>query len=301
VPRLSIALPVHGTSFAHTLSVARAAEEAGFEGLWVPDHLLNLSRPTAGVLECWMVLAAVAAVTTRVRIGPLVVATPLRHPPLLAKQAATLCDLAPGRVVLGLGAGGFTYEEACRQLGIGALSAGDRVVHVRETIQCIRAMLSQESADFTGRFLAVTGARIFPRPEQMPPIILAAERSQMLQVTARLADGWNCPRPADLEVGLAALELAGRARASIDVSTYVVTVIAETDAAAAAALVRAGRGAHAFGDVEQHHIVGSPTRVIERIAEFARRGVNELVLDLRGTPHLEAIELLAETIWSAAR
>lgn len=295
-PRLGIALPVHGTAFADTLAVARAAEAAGLDAVWVPDHLINLGRPTAGVLECWTVLSAVAAATTRVRVGPLVIATPLRHPALLAKQAATLCDLAAGRVTLGLGAGGFTYAAACRQLGIAPLSPHERVVHVAETIDCLRRLLGDDPADVAGRFVAARGARVFPRPSTPIPVVVAAERPRMLRLAARLADGWNCPRPEGLEAGMAALARAGRARDSITISAYVVTVIAENDAAAARALARAGRAAHAFGNVEQHHIVGGPARVIERIADFARRGAEELVIDLRGTPPLEAIELFRREV-----
>lgn len=292
-PRLSLALPVHGTPFSHTLAVARAAEAAGFAGVWVPDHLVNLSRPTAGVLECWTVLSAVAAATTRVQVGPLVIVTPLRHAGLLAKQVATLADVAPGRVTLGLGSGGFTYDEACRQLGFAPLAAGARVAHVAETIDYLRAVLANDPASFAGRFFQANDARVFPRPAQTVPIVIGAERPQMIHVAARLADGWNCPRPEHLETGIAALARAGRARGTIQISAYVVTVIGENDAAAERALARAGRAAHAFGDVTQHHIVGGPARVRDRIADFARRGADELVLDLRGTPHLEAIELLA--------
>lgn len=295
-PRLSLALPVHGTPFAHTLAVARAAEAAGFAGVWVPDHLINVSRPVAGVLECWTVLSAVAAATTRVQVGSLVIVTPLRHPGLLAKQVATLSDLAPGRVTLGLGSGGFTYDEACRQLGFTPLASRERVAHVAETIDCVRALLGRDPASFAGRFGNADRARVFPRPARPLPIVVAAERPRMIDVAARLADGWNCPRPEHLEAGMAALARAGRARDTIQVSAYVVTVIGENDDAAERALARAGRAAHAFGDVRQHHIVGGPIRVRERIADFGRRGAHELVLDLRGTPHLEAIALLAPVV-----
>src|SRR5512139_525615 len=100
--RISLALPVHATPFAETLDVARAAERAGLDGAWVPDHLVNLVNAESGVLECWTVLAAVATVTERLFVGSLVLTTPFRHPPLFAKQAATLASLAPGRLVLGL-------------------------------------------------------------------------------------------------------------------------------------------------------------------------------------------------------
>jgi alkanesulfonate monooxygenase SsuD/methylene tetrahydromethanopterin reductase-like flavin-dependent oxidoreductase (luciferase family) len=278
------------------LAVARAAEDAGFDGVWVPDHLINLTRPTAGVLECWTVLAAVAAATTRIHVGPLVIATPLRHPPLLAKQAGTLSDLAPGRLSLGLGSGGFTYDASCAQLGIAPLPATERVEHVAETIRCLRRVLNDDPAEVAGRFATVTGARIYPRPTAPIPIVVAAERPRRLALAARLADGWSCPRPEHLEAGLAALEHAGRARDTITVSAYVVTVIAENDPAAARVLAGAGRAAHAVGNVEEHHIVGGPRRVVARIADFVSRGVDELVLDLRGTPHLEAIALLEQAV-----
>ena len=295
-PLISLALPVHGTSFAHALAVARAAESAGFDGVWVPDHLLNLTRPQAGVLECWTVLAAVAAVTERVGVGSLVIATPFRHPPLLAKQLATLDSIAPGRLTLGLGAGGFTYDEACKQLGFKRLSPAERVADVEETIACVRRLLADDPAEFHGRFARADGARVFPRPSRAVPIVVAAERPRMLRLTARLGDGWNCPRPQALEAGRAALQRYGRDPASIQVSAYVVAFIAESDDAARRALARAGESAQLFGDVRRHHICGGPQTVVERIRDFARRGADHLVLDLRGRPRTEAIEILARDV-----
>src|SRR5262245_24508103 len=116
-PRISLAVPVHATGYAETITAAQAAERIGLEGVFVPDHLLNLSRPEAGVLECWTVLAAVASATVRLKVGTLVLTTPFRHGPLVAKQVATLDAIAPSRIVLGLGSGGFTYEATCAQFG----------------------------------------------------------------------------------------------------------------------------------------------------------------------------------------
>jgi len=296
--RISLALPVHATAFARTLDVARAAERAGFDGAWVPDHLVNLASAESGVLECWTVLAAVAAVTERMFLGTLVISTPFRHPPLLAKQAATLAALAPERLVLGLGAGGFTYDEACAQLGFGPLPPRDRVAHVEETILCLRRLWGEDPADFGGRFAQTLGSRLYPRPAQPIPIVVAARRPGMLRLAARLADGWNCPLPAELDAGLAAIERCGRDRGSIEVSAYVVTVPGANDDEARRALVRAGRAAQAFGDVERHHLFGSPGRMLDRIADFLRRRVDHLVLDVRGTPHEEAVDLLAREVLS---
>jgi alkanesulfonate monooxygenase SsuD/methylene tetrahydromethanopterin reductase-like flavin-dependent oxidoreductase (luciferase family) len=292
-PLISIAIPVHGQPFAQALAVAQAAERAGFDGVCVPDHLVNLTRPQAGVLECWTVLAAVAAATERVRVGPLVIATSFRHPPFLAKQAATLDSIAPGRVVLGLGAGGFAYHATCAQMGLAALSGRDRVTHVEETITCVRQLLAADPVDLSGRFFRTTGARIYPRPERPIPIVVAARRPRMLELTARLADGWNCPLPHELEAGLAALAAHGRRPDTIEVSAYVIAVAAESDAAARHALARAGGAVRMFGDVERHHLWGGPARILDRVRDLARRGAGHLVLDLRGAPRLEAIALLA--------
>ena len=295
-PRLSLAVPVHATPFRDTVAAATAAERAGLHGVFVPDHLLNVARPAAGVLECWTVLAALAAVTERVKLGTLVLTTPFRHPPLLAKQVATLDAIAPGRILLGLGAGGFTYAQACAQFGFARLSARHRVAHVEETITCLRRLLHDDPASCDGVFVSADGARIHPRPAAAVPIIVAARRPGMLALAARLADGWNCPLPHELEVGLAAIAAHGRTRDTLEVSVYVITVIGGTEADARRALTRAGAAAQAFGDVEAHHLFGTPDRVRDRIADFGRRGADHLVLDIRGAPIPEALDLLTREV-----
>jgi len=295
-PRLSVAVPVHATRFADTLAAAAAAERVGLDGVFVPDHLLNVARPPAGVLECWTVLAALAARTTRVKLGTLVLATPFRHPPLLAKQAATLDAIAPGRIVLGLGAGGFTYAAACAQLGFTPLTPGARVAHVEETIACVRTLLGHDPADFAGTFARAEAARIYPRPGAAIPIIVAARQPRMLALAARAADGWNCPLPQELEAGLAALAAHGRQPETLEVSVYTIAVVGGTDADARRALARAGPAAQAFGDVEAHHLFGAPDRVRDRMADLVRRGADHIVLDIRGTPVPDALDLFAREV-----
>ncbi len=289
-------VPAHHVAYADALRVAHAAERAGLDGIWVPDHLLNQSAPRAGVLECWTLLAALAAATERIRLGTLVLTTAFRHPPLLAKQAATLDAIAPGRVALGLGAGGFTYEATCAQLGFAPLSPGDRVRHVKETIDCLRALWRDDPARFAGRFARADGARVWPRPARPIPLVLAAERPRMLALAARKADGWNCPLPPRLESGLAALAREGRDPATIDTSVFAIGVLGASDADARRALERAGPSAQLFGDVETHHVFGGPARARDRIADLARRGAQEVALDLRGLPADEAIDLLAREV-----
>lgn len=295
-PAVSLILPVHGIAFGEVLAAARAAERAGLAAAWVPDHLLNPGRPRAGVLECLAVLAAVAAVTERIRVGTLVLSTPFRQPPLLAKQIASIEAAAPGRLTLGLGAGGMTYDAACEQLGFPRLAPAERVAHVEETVACLRALWRDDPADFDGRFARARGARIHPRPGHPIPIVLAARRPRMLALAARVADGWSCPLPHELEAGLAELERRGRPRHAIDVSVFAIAALGASEAEARRALERAGPAAQLYGDVERHHVFGTPERAAARIAELGRCGAGEVALDVRGLPALEAVELLAREI-----
>ncbi|NNL67024.1 MAG: LLM class flavin-dependent oxidoreductase [Myxococcales bacterium] len=294
--RVSIILPVHGVPYETTRSAACAAERAGFDGVWVPDHLLNEGRPEAGVLECWTVLSAIAEATERVPIGPLVLATPLRHPVRLAKAAASLDAIAPGRVRLGLGAGGFTYERACEQFGVPVLSPRERVDHVEESIRALRALLTDDPARFEGRYVQAHEIRIHPRPRAPIPIWGAARRPRMLGVVARLADGWNCPLPWEVKAGLATLERLGRARETLTVSAFAIGVVGESEAAARRDLERAGPAAQLFGDVETHHVFGAPERVAARLRALAAQGVQHVTLDIRGGSIPDSIHLIARDV-----
>ena len=289
-------LPMHGVTFDDALAAARAAEEAGFAVAWVPDQLLNVGRPQAGVLPCEALLAAVAAVTTRIRVGPLVLTTPFRYPPMLAKQMAGIEALAPGRLVLGLGAGGMTYAKAAEAFGFEKLSGVDRVAHVEETIDCLRTLWSRDPADFEGRFSRARAVRIHPRPAAHVPIVVAAEGPRMLELTARKADAWSCPRPWGLAKGLDRLERFGRPRDSLDVSVFAIAVLGESDADAERALKRAGPSAQLFGDVEQHHVFGGPERAAARIAALQAQGAAGIALDPRGRPVPESIDLLVRDV-----
>lgn len=293
---ISLILPIHGVLFTDMLRATLAAERAGLQRAWVPDHLINASRPARGVIECWTALAGLAAATRKIGLGTLVLTTGFRQPAILAKQVATLDSMAPGRLNLGLGSGGFTYGETCRQFGIPEMTPGARVAHCRDTVECLRSALTKDPASHTGRFTRTEGLRIHPRPASPVPVTIAARRPGMLRLAAELADGWNCPLPQELEKGLAALDESGRPRGSIHVSTFSILVTGKNDAEAARALDRAGSAAQIFGDVETHHLYGPPQRIAEGIRSLASRGADEIALDIRGAPVDETVEFLAERV-----
>jgi probable F420-dependent oxidoreductase len=179
---------------ADLLDAARAAEEAGWHGIWLADHYMpdtGDATPARGdVYECWALLPALAAVTRRVRIGTLVSPTSVHHPALLAKRTASIDRLSGGRMVLGLGAGWQVNEH--HAYGIELEPPGKRVSRFDEAIQIVRSLLSAESTTFHGACYDITEAPCDPKPVQSPlPLLVGTRSPRMLRITARHADEWN--------------------------------------------------------------------------------------------------------------
>ena len=169
----------------------RYFEELGFDSIWHPDHLLPPSDPTGPLFEGWTFLAAMAAETSRIRLGVLVGSNVLRHPALLAQQALTVDHISEGRLELGIGCGWF--EEEHRRFGIPLYEPGVRVDRFSEALEIIDPLLRGETVSYEGRHYRLAEARLRPRPVQSPrpPLMLGAHRPRMLRICARFADLWN--------------------------------------------------------------------------------------------------------------
>ena len=138
------------------LAIARAAEEVGFDSIWVGDHLLY-REPERGPWEAWTLLAALAAATERVRLGPLVACTAFHPPGLIAKMAATIAEVSGGRFVLGLGAGWSRDEFAAF-----GLPYDHRVSRFEEAFTIIRGLLAGERVTLAGRYWSAEDAVLLP-------------------------------------------------------------------------------------------------------------------------------------------
>ena len=169
------------------------AEEAGFESAWVFDHFTALYGPRTGpCLEAWTLLAALAAVTSRIRLGALVTGVTYRHPSLLAAEVVTVDHVSAGRLDLGLGAA--WHEEEHRRLGFDFPSTRQRVERLEEAIQVVKGLLAKDDFDFHGRHYRLRKAFYRPRPVQQPhpPIWIGASGEKvMLPMAARYADVWH--------------------------------------------------------------------------------------------------------------
>jgi alkanesulfonate monooxygenase SsuD/methylene tetrahydromethanopterin reductase-like flavin-dependent oxidoreductase (luciferase family) len=166
------------------------AEDFGFASIWMPDHLLyrDAGGEVTGPWECWSMLCAVAAVTSRVAIAPLVLCTSFREPGLIAKMAATLDEISDGRLILGLGSGwnepeysafGFPYES--------------RYGRFREAFTIIMTLLREGYIDFEGKYYTLRDCELRPRgprPEGLP-LLIGSRGEQMLRHTLPHVEWWN--------------------------------------------------------------------------------------------------------------
>jgi alkanesulfonate monooxygenase SsuD/methylene tetrahydromethanopterin reductase-like flavin-dependent oxidoreductase (luciferase family) len=178
-----------GGSWREISALARQAEEGGADSVWVSDHFIY--RPgdgsEVGYHEAWTLLAALAATTSRVDIGSLVLATSFRPPGLLARMTATLDDVAVGRLILGLGCG--WHEPEYTAFGY---PFDHRVGRFDEQLQVIVPLLRGERATLDGRWTRVDDAVLIPPPRRPPTRVLVAAKGQrMLRLTARYADLWQ--------------------------------------------------------------------------------------------------------------
>jgi alkanesulfonate monooxygenase SsuD/methylene tetrahydromethanopterin reductase-like flavin-dependent oxidoreductase (luciferase family) len=175
--------------FAELIRMAQAAEQVGFDSVWLGDHLLyDLEVGPRGPWEAWTSLAALAASTERVLLGPLVASTSFHQPTMLAKLAATVDGVSDGRLILGLGAG--WNEREYRAFGF---PFDQRVGRFAEAFTIIRTLLAVGEIDFAGEFYRAERCVLHPRPVRPggPPLMVGSHRPRMLSITLPYVDSWN--------------------------------------------------------------------------------------------------------------
>jgi alkanesulfonate monooxygenase SsuD/methylene tetrahydromethanopterin reductase-like flavin-dependent oxidoreductase (luciferase family) len=169
-------------------------EALNFDSVWLADHFVNYAQPQQPWFEAWTALAALAAATSRIRIGTLVTTTAWRNPAWLARQALTVDHISDGRLELGLGAGvGGTADCSHAMTGIQDLPPPQRVARFREGVEIIDGLLRHQSLSFQGRYYQIENAAMQPPPVQRPrpPITIGALGPVMLRITAQYGDCWN--------------------------------------------------------------------------------------------------------------
>lgn len=272
------------TGFADLRALAMAAEEQGLDSVWGADHLIFRDEgETTGIHECWTVLTAIAAVTSRVEIGPLVLALPFRNPALTAKMAAELDEVSGGRLILGLGCG--WHEPEFDAFGY---PFDHRVSRFDEGLQVVVPLLRNGRVTYSGKYHHAADAELRPLPvrEGGPPILIAGKQPRMLQLVARHADQWNAawyghPDQADeLRERLGnlrtALDAAGRDPSSLEITVGIFVAFEGADA-----------------DTPERALRGTVDEIADGLAGYAALDVKHLIAHIfpRTT---DAVKLLGE-------
>lgn len=279
--------------------VAQTAEEAGFASAWLVDHFHTIPNPSQEVtFECWTSTAAIARDTRTIRIGQMVTCNGYRHPALLAKMASTVDVLSHGRLSVGIGAG--WYEQEYRAYGYTYPDAPQRLRQLREAVQVIHKMWSDEEACFEGNYYQLHGAINQPRSVQLPhiPLLIGGDGEQVtLKLVAQYADACNVGNdPATVKQKLAVLkhhcERVGRDYESIHRTSSTICLLAESDEQAMA-LLPADRKAR-LGNAVQTALIGSPETLRKRLITYEAAGVQELVLRFIDGTNPEALRRFAE-------
>ena len=252
-------------------AMSRAAEEVGFDSVWVGDHLLYRGdgREERGPWDAWTLLAAIAAITTKVRLGPLVACTAFASAGMLARKAAAVQAVSGGRLVLGLGAG--WNEAEFRAFG---LPFDHRAARFEEAFDAIRRLFAGERVTTAGSFERLDEAVLLPRPDP-PALMVGSIGERVLRSTLPYVDAWNAWYSwfgNDPERFAAQNERISRMAADLGRDQREIR-------RSAAVFVDVGGD----GDDRPHTagaaaITGSPTEIASRLAEFADAGADEVIL-----------------------
>jgi F420-dependent oxidoreductase-like protein len=305
--RFGAAFWINRTDWPSLRDACLTVERAGWDSLWVDDHLLaDEGDPADPKLEGWATLSALAVLTERVRLGLLVGANTFRNPGLTAKLATTVDHLSDGRLVLGLGGGWFEREHDAFGIDFGS-GFGERLDRLDEAVGLIRRLLDGERVTHEGRFYRMHDALCEPRPVQarLPILIGGSGPTKTLRTTARDADLWNAygtPEriAATSEILRERCAEVGRPFEAIERTVTIHAVVRdESDAAA-----------RAWGEIARIHdlenrmgsdgsergldVGGSPGEVAAYVEGYRRIGVAEVIVVFRTPFDLETIERLDE-------
>jgi probable F420-dependent oxidoreductase len=321
IPQYGFSLPSGDVRFEDTATWARRAESVGFDGVWLSDHLFySFARYGAGdepiaALEPLTTMAALAAVTDRVRIGVLVLCAAFRHPAMVAKAAATIDGISEGRIDLGLGAGWLQQEFEAFGYTFG--SVGERFDALEDALAITHGLFAGvDPLSHEGRVWSLHGGRLSPSPVQTPIPVWAGGKGgpRLLHAAARWARGWNVVwrmSPAAYGESLthvrAACDSARRDPATFGLSLGLYGIAGRTEEDAREVFERAR--ASFPGDAMREEtweswradtLSGSIEQIRERVAVFAGLGVSDLIVSPWTLPFAviepEQVDLFAEAL-----
>ena len=299
------------------LATVQLVERLGYEHVWTWDHILSIyGEPDQPVLDSWSVMAAIAASTTRIHMGPLVTANTFRSPSLLAKIVTTVDHISNGRAILGIGAGWYEKEHRANAINFGA-GFGERLDRLDEAVTLIRSLFEGDRVAEGGRFYPVEDLCHEPRPVRgdIPILVGGRGKRKTLRTVARHAQIWNAyGTPAELlehdQILRDHCADVGRDHTDIERSVQAKVIVRDTREDAEDAFKRLlaankttwiGRGVGTEPDMTHRHVfpdpdpaiwLGSPEELAERIADYMEVGFGTIIAEIPAPYDHETIERL---------
>lgn len=296
--------PQQGASYDQQLTVAQAAEVAGFDAFFRSDHFLAMGGDgLPGPTDAWLTLAGIARETDRIRLGTLVTSATFRLPGLLAVQVAQVDVMSGGRVEIGLGAGWYDAEHTA--YGVPFPPLGERFEKLEEQFAILAGLWGTpkgKTFDFDGRHYQLTDSPALPKPVQQPhpPLIVGgggAKRTPRLAAT--FADEFNLPfsSVADTDAQFARVRAAcedkGRDPGTLRLSVAQTVCCGTNDAEVERRAANIGRKAD---ELRANGVAGTPVEVVARLQEFAGIGAQSVYLQVLDLNDMDHIALLSEEV-----
>ena len=305
--RFGIQTPNQDVAWDDVLATWKEAESLGFESAWVYDHFIPIFGNQDGpCLEGWTALAALAAQTSRLRVGVLVTGNTYRNPALLAKMATTVDQVSHGRLVLGIGAGWFEHDHTAYGFDYG--TPHERARKLAEALQVITKLWTEDHPSFAGRWYHLEKAPFAPRNVQKPhpPIVIGGQGERwIVPLVARYGDGWNAVTGVGVDGVRKRRRIIedecrriGRSPCPSYVSVLL-PLVAITDIPLAGPAVRLGARAVVKKEVARSILADSPATIRDRIREYVDAGVSEIILSLRPPFDRDILRRFAKDIMPA--
>ena len=284
------------------LTIAKEAEQLGYDSVWVSDHFISPSGRPYG-LEAWTVLSALASSTHKIRLGTYVLCNQFRHPSLLAKMASTLDNISKGRLELGIGAGWLRDEHIAFGFGWNKHSA--RVERLRETIEIIKKLWTENHVSYEREYFQLKDATLEPKPLQKPhpPVWIGGNSGAIRRVVAEVGDGWIPVLPTPKELANGVLQIkermkrVGRERQRLRVAYggSGCALIAENEGLVKKLAEPLIRSMKSQGE-ESECLIGTPEQCIQKIEQYQKAGAQKIVAGFYDFPSLNGMRLFAKSV-----
>jgi F420-dependent oxidoreductase-like protein len=314
-PKFGVFLPFYGYKtqsgspderFRTLKEIVLSCESCGYDSVWIDDHLMFSSMP---IFESWTMLSALAAVTSKIRLGTMVTCNPYRNPALLAKMAATVDVISGGRLELGIGAG--IQKEEHNAYGIPFPKANVRIERLGESLEVIKKLWTEQVANYSGKHYKLKNAVCEPKPLQKPhpPLVVGGSGEKLtLKVTAKYADRFDWGFIPDLNVYKRKLNVlqshckaVGRDFGEIEKSCWpgYQVVIAQDQKGFMKKAEKILPDGASMENFKKINLAGTPKEIKEKISVFSDLDVSYFMLFFSDLPNLESLKLFAQTVIKA--